>query len=515
MRLTPAPAKSGMGAASGDGEGADTGFASLLAAGTPGASARPDASATPRRTVAELLAAVQRAISRRAAPTDTDATQAAADDAAPAGTDDAKSGDGKSADSTDDDTSASPADLIPLIEAQSAAPVAVAPPPAAAPTPKDDTVLVPASAERTLPRGAGDPRNMPIGRLVEAVKHAEATTQVPASAQVPATAQAQSSPQADASGSLAAALVLASGSLPAPATSASAKAPSLKAASGRIGLQTEAPSTAAAPTATPADAEDEAGSGSAKGVAKPAATAVPVPHHAAEPARTAPDMAPARPDAEAQPQAQAQARASSPAPAQAEPNAVSAAAPPPFAAPDPAQAIQAVMGAIADRIAAPQPAPADGAAQQAPIADRVMTHHLDLARDSAWLDRLARDIASSGATDGPMRFRLNPETLGHMHVELTQGDRGTSIRLTVDNEAARGIVADAQPRLVAEARAQGVRIAETHVDLAGGQNGQASDDPRRQADLREPVFLRTASGGERESEASPAPRRSAGSDRYA
>jgi flagellar hook-length control protein FliK len=173
------------------------------------------------------------------------------------------------------------------------------------------------------------------------------------------------------------------------------------------------------------------------------------------------------------------------------------------------------MGAIADRIAAPQAASADPAAQQPAIADRVMTHHLDLARDSAWLDRLARDIASAGTTDGSMRFRLHPETLGHMHVELTQGDRGTSIRLTVDNEAARGIVADAQPRLVAEARAQGVRIAETHVDLAGGQNGQASDDPRRQGDMREPVFLRTAAGGERESEASPAPRRRAGSDRYA
>jgi flagellar hook-length control protein FliK len=56
--------------------------------------------------------------------------------------------------------------------------------------------------------------------------------------------------------------------------------------------------------------------------------------------------------------------------------------------------------------------------------------------------------------------------------------------MTADNDAARTILADAQPRLIAEVRAQGLRIAESHVDLgsqtgsggaAGGQH-QSSED---------------------------------------
>ena len=113
-----------------------------------------------------------------------------------------------------------------------------------------------------------------------------------------------------------------------------------------------------------------------------------------------------------------------------------------------------------------------------------------------------------------MRFKLHPETLGQMRVELSQGERGTSVRLTVETETARAVIADAQPKLVAEARAQGVRIAETHVDLAGGSGGQASSDPRRHEAAREPVFVRTAAGAARGEEAESQSRRSRG-ERYA
>jgi flagellar hook-length control protein FliK len=73
-------------------------------------------------------------------------------------------------------------------------------------------------------------------------------------------------------------------------------------------------------------------------------------------------------------------------------------------------------------------------------------------------------------------------------VEIVQDAGGAAVRLTADNEAARSILADAQPRLIAEARAQGVRISETHVDL-GGQ--QTSGDARREQAQQEPA-LRTA-----------------------
>lgn len=105
------------------------------------------------------------------------------------------------------------------------------------------------------------------------------------------------------------------------------------------------------------------------------------------------------------------------------------------------------------------------------MAQVVMGHHLDLARDSAWLDQLARDIVSTAANDSQLRFKLNPEHLGSLHVELLRRDDGAAVRMTTESEAARAMLADAQGRLVAEARTHGMRITETSVDLSRNHNG--------------------------------------------
>ena len=158
--------------------------------------------------------------------------------------------------------------------------------------------------------------------------------------------------------------------------------------------------------------------------------------------------------------------------------------------------------------------PADIPSFTLPAGDEIMVERqLDLATSSEWLDQLAKDIAQTGGKDGQLRFRLNPETLGTLKVEVSHGHNGTTIRLTADTEAARSVIADAQPRLVAEARAQGVRIAETHVDLGGGQNG-ASADPRRQQDNANP-HVRTARGDLRAEEQPDRAAAPGGSDRYA
>jgi flagellar hook-length control protein FliK len=163
---------------------------------------------------------------------------------------------------------------------------------------------------------------------------------------------------------------------------------------------------------------------------------------------------------------------------------------------------------------APLAAPADVPAPKAPEApDRIVDRALDLARDGEWLDRLARDIARTADGDTPMRFRLHPQTLGHMRVELSQGDHGTSVRLTVETEAARAMLADAQPRLAAEARAHGVRIAETHVDLSGSDR-HAAGDQRRQDEARQAPIIRTARDAAPNGAAPVQPARSR-SDRYA
>jgi flagellar hook-length control protein FliK len=175
----------------------------------------------------------------------------------------------------------------------------------------------------------------------------------------------------------------------------------------------------------------------------------------------------------------------------------------------------------------PQPALSPNATQPLPAAgdklatvegtrttDLALERKLDLVRDTEWLDRLARDIAQAGSRDTPLRFRLHPQTLGHLQVELQQGDHGTAVRLTVETEAARQILADAQPRLAAEARAQGVRIAETHVDLSGSGR-HAPGDQRRQDEARQTPLIRTARGADGDAAASPRASARARLDRYA
>lgn len=160
----------------------------------------------------------------------------------------------------------------------------------------------------------------------------------------------------------------------------------------------------------------------------------------------------------------------------------------------PVVALQRTLTEALPAFAAPQAAPAEAApvSASAPAtlspADRVIEQQLDLAQESEWLDRLAKDIARTAGSEGSLRFKLNPENLGSLHIEMTQGAAGASVRMTADTEAARAIIADAQPRLIAEARAQGVRISEAHVDLGGGGQPQGGD-PRGQRELLQENYL--------------------------
>jgi flagellar hook-length control protein FliK len=120
-------------------------------------------------------------------------------------------------------------------------------------------------------------------------------------------------------------------------------------------------------------------------------------------------------------------------------------------------------------------APADNAVAAPNQADQSVSRHLDLVRDSRWLDQLARDISQAATRQGQLRFQLNPEHLGALTVEIANGAAGTAIRMTAETDHARTIIADAQPQLIAEVRAHGLRIAEAHVDLnQQGSNGSAS-----------------------------------------
>ncbi|WP_207791135.1 flagellar hook-length control protein FliK [Allosphingosinicella flava] len=151
----------------------------------------------------------------------------------------------------------------------------------------------------------------------------------------------------------------------------------------------------------------------------------------------------------------------------------------------------------------------------APGQDIEIEQHLDLAKDSEWLDQLAKDIAQTSGKEGILRFRLNPETLGTLKVEVASSQAGMSVRMTADTETARAIVADAQPRLVSEARAQGVRIMETHVDLGtGSQHGSSDARHHQEGEAARRVLVRTA-GRDAPPDENSERAGASGSDRYA
>ncbi|KQX26136.1 MULTISPECIES: flagellar hook-length control protein FliK [unclassified Sphingomonas] len=187
----------------------------------------------------------------------------------------------------------------------------------------------------------------------------------------------------------------------------------------------------------------------------------------AQPAPVQPGAAPAMPPAQTPVQADAPLFRQDGRPAAEAPDATALAAAPaaPTVAVPQAVAPPAQPFAPLDTSAATGPAAGPGQA------DQVVTRQLDLARDNQWLDRLAQDISQAATRQGHLKFQLNPEHLGALTVEIANSASGTAIRMTAETDQARAIIADAQPRLLAEVRAQGLRVAESHVDLNNQGNG--------------------------------------------
>lgn len=122
--------------------------------------------------------------------------------------------------------------------------------------------------------------------------------------------------------------------------------------------------------------------------------------------------------------------------------------------------------------------PATAPAQD--VAADLSAQVLDMSKGNAWIDQLARDISGAASKDGIMRFALTPESLGELKIEIQHSDKGAHIRMHVGSEAAQQALADASSRLTSEARAQGVRIAETEISFTGGQAQQHGREAARQ-----------------------------------
>ena len=113
----------------------------------------------------------------------------------------------------------------------------------------------------------------------------------------------------------------------------------------------------------------------------------------------------------------------------------------------------------------------------------VVDRQLDLARDSRWLDALARDIVAVADAPDRLSFRLSPPQLGRLDIDLSASENGLSVRMNASTEAATQIIAAAQPRLIDELKSQGVRVAEAQVSTSsGGQSQGQNQQQQRDAD---------------------------------
>jgi flagellar hook-length control protein FliK len=134
----------------------------------------------------------------------------------------------------------------------------------------------------------------------------------------------------------------------------------------------------------------------------------------------------------------------------------------------------------------PLPAPAKDSAvpSTAVIAPIVAANEpqLDLAQGNLWIDRVAKEIVAMRQPAGDLAFRLVPAELGKLDIALKQGDNGLSITLETQSEKAQDIITAAQPRLVEELRAQGVRVADAQISNGSSSERQPMPHHRPQTD---------------------------------
>ena len=122
---------------------------------------------------------------------------------------------------------------------------------------------------------------------------------------------------------------------------------------------------------------------------------------------------------------------------------------------------------------------------------------LDVAKQGAWLDGLARDIATTGDSSSTLRFQAAPTHLGSVQVEIARGLDGAAVTLTASSEGARSALADARPQLIAEARAQGIHIASAQVDVStDSRQSSNGSQPDQRHDPHGGTSFSSQSGGE-------------------
>lgn len=126
----------------------------------------------------------------------------------------------------------------------------------------------------------------------------------------------------------------------------------------------------------------------------------------------------------------------------------------------PAQPVHAMQASLASAF------PAIPAGTQ-PVTDLSATlgqQVIDMSSGGQWIDGLAKEIATLASGTGQGSFRLSPEHLGPMRVDIRHGDLGAEISLTVQTAAAETALRQDSDKLKADAQLSAVRVHEVRVE---------------------------------------------------
>jgi hypothetical protein len=117
---------------------------------------------------------------------------------------------------------------------------------------------------------------------------------------------------------------------------------------------------------------------------------------------------------------------------------------------------------------------------------------INMSSGGQWIDGLAKEIATLAAGSGQGTFRLSPENLGPMRVDVRNGSTGAEVRLTVETEAAKIALDKDSDRLKDDSRLSAIRIADVTVEriqriaeparseATTGQNSSSNPQPNQQ-----------------------------------
>ena len=124
-----------------------------------------------------------------------------------------------------------------------------------------------------------------------------------------------------------------------------------------------------------------------------------------------------------------------------------------------------VADPVAVAPASPAPSPQSAVASPAAaVSGAAVERTLDLARQSAWIDDIARDIARAGDGQGVSRFTVAPAQLGTVEVTIARAGPAAEIVITAADPIARERLGEGRHRLAEEARAQGVELRSVRVE---------------------------------------------------